>query len=143
MPSRPRPPRRTLLRGAATAPVAGLGLAACAPQDDSTVAALPTAPVDLGPEKDIPAGGARLFADDQVVVSRSGDGTCKAFSTICTHRKCVMNDLEATTLTCVCHGSKFDATSGKVLHPPASSPLIELPVRVEKGNVVVGPADRT
>ncbi|MEU6244795.1 Rieske (2Fe-2S) protein [Streptomyces sp. NPDC047024] len=138
MPAQPSASRRTVLRGAAVAPVAGLGLAACAAPGGSP-APTPTAPVDLGAESEVAKGGAKLFRDHNVVVSRGADGALKAYSTICTHAGCAINKLQGTTLTCPCHGSEFDAATGKVLAAPATVPLNELPVKVAAGRIVAGP----
>lgn len=133
------PSRRTVLRGAALAPVAGLGLAACSPGGE-TVDAEPTAPVDLGAESEVTEGGAKLYKDHNVVVSRDDKGALKAYSTICTHARCPINTLDGTKLVCSCHGSEFDATNGEVLREPASVPLKELPVEAKDGRIVVSPA---
>ncbi|MFG2355723.1 Rieske (2Fe-2S) protein [Streptomyces sp. NPDC048521] len=141
MPARPSTSRRTVLRGAAVAPVAGLGLAACsAPGDGDSAAATPTAPVDLGAENEISKGGAKLYRDHNVVVSRDGDGTLKAYSTVCTHAGCAINKLQGTTLICPCHGSQFDAVTGEVVQAPATEPLTELSVKAANGRIVAGPA---
>ena len=73
MSGRPSARRRTIIRGAALTPVAGLGLAACGPDGGTSATATPTAPVDLGPESAVAEGGAKLFRDHNVVVSRAGD----------------------------------------------------------------------
>ncbi|MZD03500.1 Rieske 2Fe-2S domain-containing protein [Streptomyces sp. SID5785] len=130
--------RRTALRGAAVAGTVGLGLTACSPGADGKAAA-PTAPVDLGQAEDVPKGATKLFKDENVVVSRADDGTYKAFSTVCTHAGCPIRMLEGTELTCNCHGSKFDATTGKVLHEPATVPLTELKARAKGGKLIVSP----
>ncbi|MDQ0786321.1 Rieske (2Fe-2S) protein [Streptomyces sp. B3I8] len=133
--------RRTVLRGAALASVAGTGLAACSTgdgDDGGKIPATPTAPVDLGAEGDVPKGGAKLYRDANVVVSRSDDGALKAFSTICTHAGCPINKLSGTTLTCPCHGSEFDARTGEVLQAPATEPLHTLPVAAKDGRIVAG-----
>ncbi|MFF9404523.1 Rieske 2Fe-2S domain-containing protein [Streptomyces anandii] len=139
MPGRPSASRRTVLRGAAVTPVAGLGLAACGPGGGTSAPATPTAPVDLGAESEVPKGGAKLYRDHNVVVSRDASGALKAFSTICTHAGCPINKLQGTTLVCPCHGSEFDATTGKVVRSPATDPLASLPVRAEGGKIVAGP----
>ncbi|MEU1043043.1 Rieske (2Fe-2S) protein [Streptomyces sp. NPDC005907] len=140
MPGRPSASRRTVLRGAAATPVAGLGLAACSSGDDAgAVPPTPTASVELGAENEIPKGSAKLYRDHNVVVSHAEDGSLKAYSTICTHAGCPINKLAGTTLMCPCHGSEFDATTGKVLHLPATEPLNELPVEVRNGKIVTGP----
>ncbi|GAA2428449.1 Rieske (2Fe-2S) protein [Streptomyces glaucus] len=138
MPGRPSPSRRTLLRGAALTPVAALGPAACAPGGGPAPAA-PTGPVELGAPDEVPEGGAALYRDHDVVVSRAADGSLKAYSTICTHAGCPIGKLEGTRLVCFCHGSEFDATTGEVLRSPATVPLPELPVREENGAIVVRP----
>ncbi|MFV0136652.1 Rieske 2Fe-2S domain-containing protein [Streptomyces sp. HMX87] len=139
MPGRPAPSRRTVLRGAAVAPVAGLGAAACSPGDGVEGPGRPAEPVELGGEKEIAEGGAKLYRDQKVVVSRAADGSLKAYSSVCTHAGCPMTKLEGTTLTCFCHGSEFDARTGEVLRAPATVPLKELPVQVEDGRIVAGP----
>jgi Rieske Fe-S protein len=134
--------RRTVLRSAALVPVAGTGLAACSSgggEGGGKTPATPTAPVDLGKEGDVPEGGAKLYRDANVVVSRSDDGGLKAFSTICTHAGCAINKLSGTTLVCPCHGSEFDARTGKVLQAPATEPLHALSVEAKDGRIVAGP----
>ncbi|MFE3266668.1 Rieske (2Fe-2S) protein [Streptomyces sp. NPDC059215] len=133
------PGRRTVLRGAALAPVAGIALTACSGGGGGGAPSTPTAPVELGAESEIAEGGTKLYRDGNVVVSRGGDGTLKAFSTICTHAGCAIDKLRGTTLVCPCHGSEFDATTGKVLRAPATEPLKELPVKAKDGKIVAGP----
>ncbi|MFF8446421.1 Rieske (2Fe-2S) protein [Streptomyces leeuwenhoekii] len=138
MPGRPSASRRTVLRGVALTPVAGLGAAACSPGGDAGPSG-PTAPVDLGDEKEVARGSAALYREHNVVVSRGADGSLKAYSSICTHAGCPINKLTGTTLVCPCHGSEFDARTGEVLQAPATVPLEELSVRTENGRIVAGP----
>ncbi|MFK0279027.1 Rieske (2Fe-2S) protein [Streptomyces sp. NPDC090499] len=140
MPARPFTSRRTLLRGAVVTSVAGLGAAACkAPGGAATADATPTAPVDLGAGSEVAEGGARLHREHNVVVSRSAAGVLKAYSTVCTHAGCPIDRLQGTTLVCPCHGSEFDAVTGKVVRSPATEPLNELPVKESNGRIVAGP----
>jgi nitrite reductase/ring-hydroxylating ferredoxin subunit len=139
MSGRPSASRRTVLRGAALTPVAALGLTACGPDDTGAGPARPTEPVDLGAESEVPEGGAKLYRDHNVVVSRDANGALKAYSTICTHGRCPINKLEGTRLICPCHGSEFDATTGKVLREPAVAPLTPLSVEVRNGTIIAGP----
>ncbi|MCX4914016.1 Rieske (2Fe-2S) protein [Streptomyces sp. NPDC060011] len=139
MPGRPSASRRTVLRGAALTPVAGLGLAACSGGGGGGAPATPTAPVVLGAESEVAKGGAELYQDQNVVVSRAEDGSLKAFSSICTHAGCAINKLDGTTLVCPCHGSEFDARTGKVLRAPATEPLNALTVEAKNGKIVAGP----
>jgi 3-phenylpropionate/trans-cinnamate dioxygenase ferredoxin component len=52
-------------------------------------------------------------------------GSFYAFGNVCTHQQCplVKGELEGTTVTCACHGSQFDVTSGAVLRGPAEEPV--------------------
>ncbi|MBT3150730.1 Rieske (2Fe-2S) protein [Streptomyces sp. CHD11] len=137
MSARPAASRRTVLRGVALTPVAALGLTAC--QGDEDGAAPLSGPVELGPQSEVPEGGAKLYRDHNVVVTRSGDGTLKAYGSICTHAGCPVDRLDGTRLICPCHGSEFDATTGKVLREPAVAPLKQLTVEVKNGTLVAAP----
>ncbi|MFF1678739.1 Rieske (2Fe-2S) protein [Streptomyces sp. NPDC058256] len=139
MPGRPSASRRTILRGAALTPVAGATLAACSGVGGGGTPARPTAPVELGVDSEVAKGSAKLYRDQNVVVSRAESGALKAFSSICTHAGCPIDKLEGATLTCSCHGSQFDAATGKVLQAPATVPLKELSVEDKDGKIVAGP----
>ncbi|MFE9447571.1 ubiquinol-cytochrome c reductase iron-sulfur subunit [Streptomyces sp. NPDC006739] len=140
MPGRPSASRRSVLRGAAATPLAGLGLTACSvPGAGGSVAATPTAPVELGADSEVAKGSAKLYRDHDVVVGRDAHGTLKAYSTVCTHAGCPIDRLQGTTLICPCHGSEFDALTGKVVRAPATEPLNALPVRTANGKIVAGP----
>ncbi|WP_081240386.1 Rieske (2Fe-2S) protein [Streptomyces viridosporus] len=139
MSARPAASRRTVLRGVALTPVAGLGLTACGKVEDAPLGL--TGPVELGPESEVAKGGAKLYQDHKVVVSRGEDGTVKAYSSLCTHAGCPVNKLEGTKLICPCHGSEFDATTGKALREPAVAPLKPLTVEVENGTMVARPQE--
>jgi nitrite reductase/ring-hydroxylating ferredoxin subunit len=60
-------------------------------------------------------------------------GTLYAFDDTCTHKHCSLaeGDLDGTVVTCICHGSEFDVTTGAVRQGPAESPVGSYPVRVE------------
>ena len=62
-------------------------------------------------------------------------GAFYAFGDTCTHQGCSLADgeLEGTTVTCPCHGSQFDVTTGDVLRGPARDPVRSYPVRLEEG----------
>ncbi|WP_320772745.1 ubiquinol-cytochrome c reductase iron-sulfur subunit [Streptomyces sp. CRN 30] len=139
MSGRPVPSRRTVLYSAAAVSVTGLGAAACGPGGESGVAAAPTAPVDLGAEKEVAPGSVKLYRDHNVVVGRDEDGALKAYSTVCTHAGCAIDRLEEDRLVCPCHGSEFDPRTGEVLHAPATVPLEELRVKASGGRLVAGP----
>jgi len=134
--------RRTVLRGAALAGAigaAGVGLTACGPGKSGSAAG-PTAPVDLGAASAVPAGGAKLYRDDKVVVSQPKPGTFKAFSAVCTHQGCVLDSVDGTTVSCPCHGSQFNAETGAVVQGPASKALPAVDIKEAGGKLTAGPA---
>jgi 3-phenylpropionate/trans-cinnamate dioxygenase ferredoxin subunit len=66
-------------------------------------------------------------------------GTFHAFGDVCTHAHCSLaeGELEGSTVTCPCHGSQFDVTTGAVQHPPATEPVPSYPVSVDGDDVKV------
>ena len=69
---------------------------------------------------------------ERVAIANVG-GAFHAFSDTCTHLQCSLaqGELEGTVVTCACHGSQFDVTSGVVLRGPAQEPVRSYPARVE------------
>jgi Rieske Fe-S protein len=115
------PSRRTILAGAA----AGLaGLTGCQKYGEPTATPAP-APANtvLGKIADIPVGGGKIFAPNQVVVTQPVKGTFKAFSSICTHQSCPVASVSGGTINCDCHGSKYAVATGAVVAGPAPRPL--------------------
>jgi 3-phenylpropionate/trans-cinnamate dioxygenase ferredoxin subunit len=90
--------------------------------------------------EDIGEGQFAAFEVDgeRVAVANVG-GTFHAFGDICTHARCSLaeGELEGQTVTCPCHGSQFDVTTGEVLNPPATEPVPTFGVRVEGDDVQV------
>jgi len=90
--------------------------------------------VTTGKTTDVAPGKLAVFEvdGDRVAIANVG-GTFFAFGDTCTHRQCSLaqGDLEGTTVTCPCHGSRFDVRTGAVLAPPASEPVKSYRVRVE------------
>jgi Rieske Fe-S protein len=68
-------------------------------------------------------GGGKISADAKVVVTQPKAGEFKAFSAICTHRGCPVSTVADGTINCLCHGSKFDVATGKVVQGPAVKAL--------------------
>ena len=76
----------------------------------------------------------RVFDVDGTKVNvANARGHLYAFDDTCTHAGCslAMGQLVGTTVTCACHGSQFDVTSGTVLRGPAQKPLRSRRVQVE------------
>ena len=76
--------------------------------------------------------------DAKVAVANVG-GTFYAFDDTCTHEGCSLaeGDLEETILTCSCHGSQFDVTSGALVRGPAQEPVKSHETRVEDGTLEI------
>jgi 3-phenylpropionate/trans-cinnamate dioxygenase ferredoxin component len=87
-----------------------------------------TALDELG-SRELAAFGVR---GNRIAIARVGDAFY-AFGDTCTHQGCSLADgeLAGTTVTCPCHGSQFDATTGDVLRGPAGEPVRSYPVRLE------------
>jgi 3-phenylpropionate/trans-cinnamate dioxygenase ferredoxin subunit len=66
-------------------------------------------------------------------------GQLHAFDDTCTHAGCSLakGKLEGTTVTCACHGSQFDVTSGAVLRGPAQQPVRSRLVQVQGEDLLV------
>ena len=63
-------------------------------------------------------------------------GDFVAYSAICTHQGCTVA-YQGGQLACPCHGSVFDpANGGAVVTGPATTPLPEIPVKVQGGEIV-------
>ena len=96
--------------------------------------------VRLGQSKDVVAEQMRVFdvAGTKVNVASVG-GHLYAFDDTCTHMGCSLGKgtLDDTTVTCSCHGSQFDVTSGAVLRGPAKQPVRTRLVQVDGGNLLV------
>jgi cytochrome b6-f complex iron-sulfur subunit len=102
----------------------------------------PASGTQLARLNDIPVGNAKSVQgpdDKPVIVTRTADGTAVAFSAICTHQGCTVKPA-GKELHCPCHGSRYDAATGKVLGGPAPKPLPEMTVHVVGGAVVTGKA---
>ena len=86
----------------------------------------------------IPPGGGTVIAPDNVVVTRASDSSVHAFSSTCTHQGCTVSSVQNGVISCPCHGSRFDASTGKVLSGPAPRALPAVPVAVRGGGVYTG-----
>lgn len=85
----------------------------------------------------VPVGGAVSATLDgkPIIVSRPTAGKVVAFSAICTHRGCTVAPAGAK-LNCPCHGSVYEAATGKNIAGPAPAPLPAVRVTVANGQVV-------
>ena len=96
--------------------------------------------VKVGSTKEIAAGQMYVFDIDGTKVSvAAAGGHLYAFDDTCTHRGCSLGtgELEGTTVTCPCHGSQFDVTSGAVIRGPAHQPVRSRLVEVRGDDLLV------
>ena len=95
--------------------------------------------VRLGDLNSVPEGEMRVFdVDGSKVNVAHAAGGLYAFDDTCTHMGCSLanGELDGTTVTCACHGSQFDVTSGAVLRGPAQRPVRSHKVDVQDGSIM-------
>ncbi|MBK5307278.1 MAG: Rieske 2Fe-2S domain-containing protein [Frankiaceae bacterium] len=134
--------RRAFLR-AACASCAAVGLAACAggSEPEPAAGASPTGPAAsdaIVKLADIPVGGSvagRAPSGPKLLLARPDEATVVAFSSVCTHRGCTVEP-DGKRLACPCHGSVYDAFTGKNISGPAPRPLRAFAVRISGPDVV-------
>ena len=95
--------------------------------------------IRIGNVDDVPDGQMRVYdvAGTKVNVSNVA-GQLYAFDDTCTHMGCSLaaGQLDSTTVTCACHGSQFDVTSGAVLRGPAQRPVRSVPLQVDGSDLL-------
>ncbi|HEX4812150.1 MAG TPA: Rieske (2Fe-2S) protein [Nonomuraea sp.] len=143
--------RRTMMLGTGGAGLAAV-LTACASYGSPTTEASAEPPADapveeassaapkkksraegkaLAATSDIPEGGGKVFKAQKVVVTQPVAGDFKAFSAICTHQGCTVDEVSDNTINCPCHGSKFSIEDGSVAGGPAGDALEEKKITVD------------
>ena len=98
----------------------------------------PSGGAAIANESEVAPGSAVKFKDggEDAVLVHLEDGDFVAYSAVCTHAGCAVAYQNAQ-LACPCHGSLFDpANGGEVIAGPASTPLTEIPVEVQNGEVL-------
>ena len=91
----------------------------------------------IAAESDVAPGSAVKFKDagSPAVLVHLDNGDFVAYSAVCTHQGCTVA-YQGGQLACPCHGSVFDpANGGAVVAGPAPTPLPEIPVKVQGGEV--------
>ncbi|MEU6230253.1 Rieske (2Fe-2S) protein [Streptomyces sp. NPDC047042] len=128
------PTRRTILLATGAAALTA-GCSEYGDESSSSSSSAGSPGQELATTADIPVGGGTIFKDEQVVVTQPKEGEFKAFTSICTHQRCPVANVEGGTINCTCHGSKFNITDGSVAHPPATRPLAEKKITVAGNSI--------
>jgi nitrite reductase/ring-hydroxylating ferredoxin subunit len=148
--------RRGMLAGVGLAGLAGT-LAACSPGGSASSAGSPASGATasgggasggaggasaggssaLAATSQIPVGGGKVFAAQRVVVTQPAAGEFKAFSAVCTHMQCIVDQVSSGTIDCPCHGSQFSITDGHVVAGPAPSALPAASIKVDGGKITL------
>ncbi|MFF1342345.1 Rieske (2Fe-2S) protein [Streptomyces sp. NPDC058290] len=151
--SDPTPTARRTVLAAGAAALAGGTLTACGgeeknPKSEPGSASSPQAAQSPSPSSGtaagkallkssaVPVGGGTILREEKLVVTQPTAGSFRCFTAVCTHQGCIVNKVEAGTIDCPCHGSKFEITDGAVAHGPATRPLAEKQITVAPdGNI--------
>jgi len=126
--------RRDVLKaGAVTGALAvtGVSVASCAGE----TATMSAESITLA---DIPVGGGVVVSEPPVVLTQPTEGAVKAFTSICPHQGCKVNNVSDNQIFCPCHGSIFSGTDGSVIQGPATEGLAAASVTVNGNNVSFG-----
>jgi len=104
----------------------------------STPAAAGNGTGALAATSEIPVGSGKIFTPEKVVVTQPVSGDFKAFSAVCTHMGCIVNQISDGTIDCPCHGSQFSIKDGSVVGGPAPSPLAAEAIKVSGDRIILG-----
>jgi len=78
-----------------------------------------------------------VFKGKKIIVTQPTKGVFKAWSNVCTHSGCAIDDVSNGTMNCPCHGSKFAVADGSVKGGPAPSPLEKKSIKVAGGKITL------
>jgi Rieske Fe-S protein len=71
-----------------------------------------------------------------ILLHRKSTGDFLAFTAVCTHQGCIINDVTPKTFDCACHGSSYDSNTGiPSTLSPAKRPLTQYPVVAKEGSL--------
>lgn len=145
--------RRQVLRSAATVGVIGVAgtvLAACAgddepgttPTEGTSGSSEPPASDGSGAEglaaiADVPVNGGLVLESEKIVITQPADGDFKAFTAVCTHQGCTVNEVTDNVIRCPCHGSTYDASTGEVTRGPATVALAPIEIAVDGDQITL------
>jgi thiosulfate dehydrogenase [quinone] large subunit len=123
--------------GASSPQASGDTLTTTAAQGSSKSTTTSTSPgTAVGSVSSVPVGGSAAFTDpstgDPALVIQQTAGDFVAFDAICPHAGCtVAYEQSAKLIACPCHGSEFNARTGRVIRGPATYGLT--PIKIIRG----------
>jgi Rieske Fe-S protein len=94
------------------------------------------APAALATTGSVPVGGGTILTAKKIVLTQPTADVFKAFTAVCTHQGCIVDQVANGTIDCPCHGSKFSIKDGSVVNGPAASPLASIAIKVEGTSIV-------
>jgi nitrite reductase/ring-hydroxylating ferredoxin subunit len=100
---------------------------------------MPTEPVLVCPESELPVGQAKTvgFGRYPALVVNTEDGL-KAYSAVCTHFACLVKwNPDTARIECPCHDGFFNVTDGSVISGPPPKPLLMLATQIVDGQIYV------
>jgi len=80
-----------------------------------------------------------LAAGGQPIALFLNDGAYHALHDRCSHRGCLLSsgEVEGESITCPCHGSRFDLRDGSIERGPATAPQPVFEARVGEGGIEI------
>jgi Rieske Fe-S protein len=93
-------------------------------------------PDALATTDEIPVGGGIILTDVRIVITQPSRGEFKAFSAVCKHQGQTVGKVADNTITCLFHGSQYDAATGDVTTGPATTGLDPVRIRVKGQSIL-------
>lgn len=90
----------------------------------------------LATTDEIPVGGGIILTDVRIVITQPNRGEFRAFSAVCKHQGQTVGQVDNNTITCLFHGSQYDAATGDVTTGPATTGLDPVKVRVKGQSII-------
>jgi len=121
--------------GLAGAPAAPQGGASSSPAGGGLSGGAAASNV-LAKTTDIPVGGGKILTTQKIVITQPTAGAFHAFTAICTHQGCIVDQVGGGTIDCPCHGSRYSAVNGSVVNGPATLPLAAVKITVQGTSII-------
>jgi Rieske Fe-S protein len=102
----------------------------------------PSGMIAAGNVSDLATPSITAISGESVAIARDEKGLY-AMTLICPHEECDMESdgaITTSSITCTCHGSRFDA-NGAVVQGPANTPLDHFVVTVDSAGAITINAD--